>query len=134
MDSRPTSKCYSPFFNSYCRSHMRSRGFCSQSRRLKVCCITVSKTTQQKTKAQVKILLSPVADAAYFIQATWRRYKKRKSAAELRELENLVTDMESSKGKMDENAPPGSGFAIYVARLAASRRGLHKHSGSDSRQ
>ncbi|KAL2557464.1 putative cyclic nucleotide-gated ion channel 15 [Forsythia ovata] len=70
--------------------------------------------------------------AACFIQAAWRRYKKRKSAAELRALENLVTDMESSNGQMDGNAPPASGFAIYASRLAASRRGLHKHSGSDS--
>ncbi|CAA2987519.1 protein CNGC15b-like [Olea europaea var. sylvestris] len=70
--------------------------------------------------------------AACFIQAAWRRYKKRKSAAELRALENLVADTEPSKGLMDGNAPPGSGFTIYAARLAASRRGHHKHSGSDS--
>ncbi|CAI9768527.1 unnamed protein product [Fraxinus pennsylvanica] len=70
--------------------------------------------------------------AACFIQAAWRRYKKRKSAAELQALENLVNDTESSNGQMDGNAPPGSGFAIHAARLAANRRGHHKHSGSDS--
>ncbi|KAL2541099.1 putative cyclic nucleotide-gated ion channel 15 [Abeliophyllum distichum] len=69
---------------------------------------------------------------AFALRAEDLKYKKRKSAAELRALENLVTDMESSNGQVDGNTPPAPGFAIYAARLAASRRGLHKHSGSDS--
>ncbi|KAL3530552.1 hypothetical protein ACH5RR_009874 [Cinchona calisaya] len=68
-----------------------------------------------------------------FIQAAWRRYKKRKSVAELCALESLMTETESSDGQTDTNVPPpGSGFSVYAARLAASKRGLHKHSGSDS--
>nr|XP_027101144.1 protein CNGC15b-like [Coffea arabica]XP_027101145.1 protein CNGC15b-like [Coffea arabica]XP_027107671.1 protein CNGC15b-like [Coffea arabica]XP_027107680.1 protein CNGC15b-like [Coffea arabica] len=72
--------------------------------------------------------------AACFIQAAWRRYNKRKSLSELRSLESLSSETESSDGQPDGDGPPppGSGFSVYAARLAASRRGLHKHSGSDS--
>lgn len=71
--------------------------------------------------------------AACFIQAAWRRYKKRKSVSELQALESLRTKTESSDGKSERDGPPpASGFSVYAARLAASRRGLHKHSGSDS--
>ncbi|KAK6141992.1 hypothetical protein DH2020_016208 [Rehmannia glutinosa] len=72
--------------------------------------------------------------AACFIQAAWRRHKKRRSAAELRALESLVSESESSSGQGVENEvnSPGSGFAVYAARLAASRRGVHKHTDSGS--
>ncbi|KAL0417709.1 UNVERIFIED_CONTAM: protein CNGC15c [Sesamum radiatum] len=73
--------------------------------------------------------------AACFIQAAWRRYKKRKSAAELRALESLVMETETSNGAAaeKEGPTPGSGFSVYAARLAASRRGVHhKHSDSGS--
>ncbi|KAH0660935.1 hypothetical protein KY289_029683 [Solanum tuberosum] len=71
--------------------------------------------------------------AACFIQAAYRRYKKRKGVAELEALENLVNETESFSGQLDMNAPsPRSGFAEYATRWAASRRGLHKHSDSDS--
>ncbi|KAG9151428.1 hypothetical protein Leryth_020990 [Lithospermum erythrorhizon] len=72
--------------------------------------------------------------AACFIQTAWRRFKKRKNAAVLRALEGgLIPGAESLNGQLDGNVPPpGSGFAVYAARMAASRRGLHKRSGSDS--
>ncbi|KAI3450582.1 hypothetical protein Pfo_007247 [Paulownia fortunei] len=72
--------------------------------------------------------------SACFIQAAWRRYKKRKSAAELRALESQVQETELSNGVALEKEVhgPGSGFAVYAARLAASRRGVHKHTDSDS--
>lgn len=67
--------------------------------------------------------------AACFIQAAWRRHKKRKNAAELRALENLIDETEPLNGQSDKNAAsPGPGFA---ARLATSRRGHHKHTSSD---
>nr|GMD73562.1 protein CNGC15b-like [Ipomoea batatas] len=75
--------------------------------------------------------------AATFVQAAWRRYKKRKSAAELRATED---EGESEGGKTANNRrqaemnsrPPGSGFALHAARLAASRRGHHSRNDSDS--
>lgn len=73
--------------------------------------------------------------AACFIQAAWRRYKKRKSAAELRALESLVPENEPSNGRAMEKEVlvPGSGFGVYAPRLAVSRRGgHHKHTDSDS--
>ncbi|KAK6143944.1 hypothetical protein DH2020_024292 [Rehmannia glutinosa] len=97
--------------------------------------VRASETPQQATEAQVQILLAPMAAwAACFIQAAWRRYKKRRSAAELRALESLVSESESSSGQGVENEvnSPGSGFAVYAARLAASRRGVHKHTDSGS--
>ncbi|XP_015874444.3 protein CNGC15b [Ziziphus jujuba] len=66
--------------------------------------------------------------AACFIQAAWRRYKKRKEVAELRAKES-PTAAEPEQPKQE------SGLAIYAARLAAStRRGVNNknHSGSDS--
>ncbi|CAN4101688.1 unnamed protein product [Withania somnifera] len=71
--------------------------------------------------------------AACFIQAAYRRYKKQKGVAELEALENFVNELESFSGKLDMNAPsPKSSFAEYAARWAASKRGFHKHSNSDS--
>jgi cyclic nucleotide gated channel, plant len=71
--------------------------------------------------------------AACFIQAAWRRYKRRKSAAKLRALESLMTEPATPDKKPDAGIPPpGSGFSVYAARVATSRRGLHKHSGSDA--
>ncbi|CAL8999560.1 unnamed protein product [Prunus brigantina] len=64
--------------------------------------------------------------AACFIQAAWRRCKKRREAAELKAKENY-TAAEPAK------PPPVSSLVTYAARLAAStRRGANKHSGSDS--
>ncbi|KAF9675198.1 hypothetical protein SADUNF_Sadunf09G0007200 [Salix dunnii] len=64
--------------------------------------------------------------AACFIQAAWRRYKKRKEATELRARENpTAADPELTS--------PRSGLSMYAARLKAStRRGVIKRSGSDS--
>ncbi|KAA8544072.1 hypothetical protein F0562_021751 [Nyssa sinensis] len=72
--------------------------------------------------------------AACFIQAAWRRFKKRKSAAELKARENpTAAEDELAQEQMDINVPPpGSGRAMYAARLAASTRGVNKHSVSDS--
>lgn len=73
--------------------------------------------------------------AACFVQAAWRRYKKRKSVAELKAKEYpVVGESELLIGQLDMDVPPpGSGFAVYAARLAAStRRGGNKVSGSDS--
>ncbi|XP_022730286.1 protein CNGC15c-like [Durio zibethinus] len=68
--------------------------------------------------------------AACFIQAAWRRFKKRKEAAELRAKENL---MAAEPEPEPEPTPPGSGVATYAARLATStRRGVNMHSGSGS--
>lgn len=62
--------------------------------------------------------------AACFIQAAWRRYKKRKEAAELRAKENIPAEPDSPQ--------PPSGLSIYAARLSASTRRANKHSRSDS--
>ncbi|KAF2284639.1 hypothetical protein GH714_028714 [Hevea brasiliensis] len=63
--------------------------------------------------------------AACFIQAAWRRYKKRKEAAELRARENPTA-------ANPEPTSAGTGLAMRAARLAAStRRGVIKYSGSD---
>ncbi|KAK4482639.1 hypothetical protein RD792_009803 [Penstemon davidsonii] len=74
--------------------------------------------------------------AVCFIQAAWRRYKRRKSAAELRALESFVPEDESllyGEEKEIKVARTGSGFAVCAARWAASRRGgVHKRSDSDS--
>ncbi|GMI81863.1 cyclic nucleotide-gated channel 15 [Hibiscus trionum] len=66
--------------------------------------------------------------AACFIQAAWRRFKKRKEAAELRAKENQMMAAEA------EAPAPGSGLAMCAARLAAStRKGVsNMHSGSNS--
>ncbi|KAK3002814.1 hypothetical protein RJ639_019192 [Escallonia herrerae] len=73
--------------------------------------------------------------AACFVQAAWRGYKKRKSAAELKAREKpATTESEASHGHKDIGLPlASSGFAIYAARLAASaRRGGNIHPESDS--
>ncbi|CAK9169773.1 unnamed protein product [Ilex paraguariensis] len=73
--------------------------------------------------------------AACFIQAAWRRNKKHKSAAELKALEDLVVaESVQLHGKLEVNVPPpGSGLALYAARLAAStRKGVNMDFGSDS--
>ncbi|KAL3518399.1 hypothetical protein ACH5RR_020988 [Cinchona calisaya] len=71
--------------------------------------------------------------AACFIQAAWRRFKKHRSVAELRAFESLMTETESSNGQSKNNVlSTVSSFCVYSARLPASRRGLHKHSVSDS--
>ncbi|KAI5322331.1 PREDICTED: cyclic [Prunus dulcis] len=64
--------------------------------------------------------------SACFIQAAWRRCKKRREAAELKAKENY-------KAAEPAKPPPVSSLVTYAARLAAStRRGANKHSGSDS--
>ncbi|KAJ9698080.1 hypothetical protein PVL29_007272 [Vitis rotundifolia] len=73
--------------------------------------------------------------AACFIQAAWHRFKRRKEAAELKAREHPVAaEPQPSFDRFDVVMPaPGSGLAVYAARLAASaRRGPLKHSGSDS--
>lgn len=73
--------------------------------------------------------------AACFVQAAWRRYKKRKNAADLKAKENpIVDETESSYGELDTYVhPQGGGFAVYAARLAAStRRGAKMHAGTNS--
>lgn len=74
--------------------------------------------------------------AACFVQAAWRRYKKRKSLAELRALEGrLPYDDETSNMGTEETevAVLGSEMADYAARLADSSRGIiHEHLESDS--
>lgn len=69
--------------------------------------------------------------AACFVQAAWRRYKKRRAAAELKAKENLK---ESGLKPREFDGPrPGSGFSVYAARLGAStRRGGNVLSPSDS--
>ncbi|KAM5584164.1 protein CNGC15b [Rosa sericea] len=64
--------------------------------------------------------------SACFIQAAWRRYKKRREAAELKAKENHTAAAPAQP-------PPISALATYAARLAEStRRGAKKHPGSDS--
>ncbi|KAJ1409227.1 RmlC-like jelly roll fold [Sesbania bispinosa] len=66
--------------------------------------------------------------AACFIQAAWRRHKKRKEAAELRARENLAASE-------PETPTSGSGFAMYAKpkRVGRStRKGVNMHSGTDS--
>lgn len=62
--------------------------------------------------------------AACFIQAAWRRYKKRKEVADLRAKENIAAEPESPT--------PPSGLSMYATRLAASTRRASKHTGSDA--
>lgn len=65
--------------------------------------------------------------AACFIQAAWRRYKKRRSAAELRALES-VDEEEASEQAGEEKE-----MHVYAGRLGASRRVLnHTDSGSST--
>ena len=71
--------------------------------------------------------------AACFVQAAWRRYKKRKITAELKAKENPAAAQTANlKLHSDKNVPsPGSGFALYAAQLTASTRmGVNVHPGS----
>ncbi|GLT33783.1 hypothetical protein SLA2020_083440 [Shorea laevis] len=63
--------------------------------------------------------------AACFIQAAWRRFKRRKEAAELRAKENLQT----AEPELPSTSP---GLTMYAARLAASTRRGAMHSRSES--
>ncbi|KAF3454981.1 hypothetical protein FNV43_RR05429 [Rhamnella rubrinervis] len=69
--------------------------------------------------------------AACFIQAAWRRYKKRRETAELRAKENPTAGDNDSESPTQHGS---SGLAMYAARLASSARSVNnkKHSGSDS--
>uniref|UniRef100_A0A5B7A2A1 Putative cyclic nucleotide-gated ion channel 15 n=1 Tax=Davidia involucrata TaxID=16924 RepID=A0A5B7A2A1_DAVIN len=70
--------------------------------------------------------------AACFIQAAWCRYKKRKSAAELKARETpMAAEYEMlSHEQMDIDVPTtGSGLSVYAA---STRRGVNKHTASDS--
>ncbi|KAL1818986.1 hypothetical protein DCAR_0415218 [Daucus carota subsp. sativus] len=69
---------------------------------------------------------------ACFLQAAWRRYKKRKITAELKARENPAAAQ--SEASRDKKVPsPGSGFALYAARMTAStRRGVNIHPGSST--
>lgn len=67
--------------------------------------------------------------AACFIQAAWRRFKRRKEAAELKEKEH------SMEPRFEPNSSfEGPGFAMSTTRLSASTRrgGGRKHCGPDS--
>ncbi|XP_068664818.1 protein CNGC15b-like [Aristolochia californica] len=70
--------------------------------------------------------------AACFIQAAWRRFKKRKLVVELKSLESsgqASPETASGSGEL----PPARPIAVYAARLAAStRRSGAKISGNDS--
>ncbi|PIA37341.1 hypothetical protein AQUCO_03000141v1 [Aquilegia coerulea] len=74
--------------------------------------------------------------AACFIQAAWRRFKRRKEAAELKARESPMPMSPESTFNYSIHMsvpPPGSGLAVYAAKLAAStRRGGGKLGGSDS--
>ncbi|KAL0460182.1 UNVERIFIED_CONTAM: protein CNGC15c [Sesamum latifolium] len=96
--------------------------------------ILPSSTRTVKAISEVEAFALRAEDLKFV--AAWRRYKKRKSAAELRALESLVMETETSNGATaeKEGPAPGSGFSVYAARLAASRRVVHhKHSDSGSR-
>lgn len=68
--------------------------------------------------------------AACFIQAAWRRHKKRKEAAELRDRENTLAASESETPVSSS----GSGFVVYGTRVAKSnkKKGLNISSGTPS--
>ncbi|KAK6926776.1 Ion transport domain [Dillenia turbinata] len=68
---------------------------------------------------------------ACFIQAAWRRYKRRKEVEELKAKEgnSVISNVENGKGLAwydIDVPPPGSGFAVYAARVTA---GLRRNSG-----
>ncbi|KAM6578902.1 hypothetical protein CsatB_030739 [Cannabis sativa] len=65
--------------------------------------------------------------AACFIQAAWRRYKKRKELAQLRALESPIVP------EPEPVAQHNLDLAMYAARLVANtRKPINKHSGPDS--
>ncbi|KAF9596264.1 hypothetical protein IFM89_008499 [Coptis chinensis] len=73
--------------------------------------------------------------AACFIQAAWRRLKRKKDAAKLRARESpMPKSPESAFNSADMTVPPtGSVLAVFAAKLAANtRRGGGKLSVSDS--
>lgn len=75
--------------------------------------------------------------AACFVQAAWRRFKRRKEAAEIKAREHPVAVAAEPQPSLDRFIPaPGAGLAVYAVRLAASARRSQqrqlKHSGSDS--
>lgn len=85
--------------------------------------------------------------AACFIQAAWRRHKKRKNAAQLKarqdsmasepDLEQLREEDYNDRSDFESPSPPApeSGFSLYAKRIAASRRKTgngNQHSGLDS--
>ncbi|KAL5716964.1 Protein CNGC15c [Ranunculus cassubicifolius] len=60
--------------------------------------------------------------AACFVQAAWRRFKKRKDATQLKIKENAAAK-NSTLERADSLGPPqGFGLAIYATRMAASTR------------
>lgn len=62
---------------------------------------------------------------ACFIQAAWKRYKKRKLLAELEEMEEMSIAKQRDDTK--ENAVPSLGATIYVSRFAKNAmRGVHR--------
>lgn len=76
--------------------------------------------------------------AACFVQAAWRRYKKRKASIELKRRESFASscddESEASPLQTGKTVPLGeSGFAISASRLGAStRRGVTLHSASNA--
>ncbi|XP_061346548.1 protein CNGC15b-like [Gastrolobium bilobum] len=65
--------------------------------------------------------------AACFIQSAWRRYKKRKEAAELKARENVTVDK-------PETPTYTSGLVVYATRMKRStRKGVNMNSGTNSR-
>ncbi|KAF8397705.1 hypothetical protein HHK36_016627 [Tetracentron sinense] len=73
--------------------------------------------------------------AACFIQAAWRRYKRRRDATELKAMGSPRTTSPEPAFKEMELffPPPGSGLAVYAARFTASiRKGGSNRYGSDS--
>ncbi|RAL46078.1 hypothetical protein DM860_006232 [Cuscuta australis] len=76
--------------------------------------------------------------AATFIQAAWRRHKKRKMAAEIRAFLQEEEEEDGGGEKVEEEEEengrnPGLGVAVHAARLAAaaaSRRAPHRHKDS----
>lgn len=64
--------------------------------------------------------------AACFIQAAWKRYKKRKLLAELYELEEASASKSTDNTKEDA-ASPSLGATLYVSRFAKNAmRGVHR--------
>ncbi|RVW97282.1 Protein CNGC15c [Vitis vinifera] len=115
LDSYTTNGGRTGFFNS-CRIGPEDLKFvASQFRRLH------SKQLRQKFR-----FYSPHwrTWAACFIQAAWRRFKRRKEAAELKAREHPVAaEPQPSFDRFDVVMPAaGSGLAVYAARLAASAR------------
>lgn len=71
--------------------------------------------------------------AACFVQAAWRRYKRRKSARELKARESFTSvdydlGFTSPVHGGDNTTSPDPGYGVYVTRMGASRR----HGGAKS--